>query len=187
MTVFEEMRNGMSYDIRDEKYVNEVHSEIKRCRHLCFVINGTDPDEQDKILMLEGGLMCRDMPEGTFITPPFQIDCGCRFVLGKNVFVNHGLTVMSLGTITIDDGAMLGPEVGLFTVNHDQKDIRVLKTKEIHICKNVWIGSRVSVMPGVTIGEGAIVASGAVVTKDVAPFTLVAGVPAKCIKEIGMC
>ena len=62
---------------------------------------------------------------------------------------------ITLGTITIEDGVMLGPEVGLFTVNHEPKNIRTVMTKEIHIKKNAWIGARVSILPGVTIGENA--------------------------------
>ena len=69
-------------------------------------------------------------------------------------------------------------------MKHDPDNIRIIQTKEIHICKNAWLGSRVNVMPGVTIGEGAIVASGAVVTKDVPPRTVVAGVPAKVVKTL---
>ena len=184
MNVFEELRGGKPYHIADEKYRREAHTEMARSRRLCFQINHTDPDDREQIVALEKELFCGEMPESTFLIPPFQIDCGCRVRLGDNVLANHGLTVMSVGTVTIDDGAMLGPEVGLFTVNHDPMDIRVIMTKEIHICRNAWLGSRVSVMPGVTIGEGAIVASGAVVTKDVAPFTLVAGVPARFIKKL---
>lgn len=115
------------------------------------------------------------MQDDAFLTPPFQIDCANCVHLGKNVFANHGLTVMSVGTITIEDGVMMGPEVGLFTVNHEPQDVRVIYTGEITIRKNAWMGARVNIMPGVTIGEGAIVASGAVVTHDVEPHTLVAG------------
>ncbi len=183
MTVFEELRNGKPYDIRDDQYRKEVHTEIGRCRHLCFVINSTDPDEMQKIKDLEHQLV-EDMADTAFLTPPFQIDCANCLHLGNNVFANHGLTVMSVGTITIEDGVMMGPEVGLFTVNHDPLNIRIIKTGAIHICKDAWLGSRVSVMPGVTICEHAIVASGAVVTKDVEPWTVVAGVPANVIKKI---
>ena len=181
--VFEELRSGIPYDIKDARYLEEVHGEINRCRHLCYKINTTDPNDKNMINQLERELLI-DMKEGVFLTPPFQIDCANCLHLGKNVFANHGLTVMSVGTITIDDNVMMGPEVGLFTVNHDQHNIRVIKTGEIHICHDVWIGSRVSIMPGVTIGEHAIVGSGAVVTKDVAPWTVVAGIPAKIIKII---
>ena len=79
---------------------------------------------------------------------------------------------------------MLGPEVGLFTVNHEPKNIRVIMTKEIRIKKNAWIGARVNILPGVTIGENAIVGTGSVVTKDVPDNCVVVGVPAKIVKEI---
>lgn len=91
---------------------------------------------------------------------------------------------MSVGTVTIEDGVMLGPEVGLFTVNHEPKNIRTIMTKEIRIKKNAWIGARVSILPGVTIGENAIVGTGSVVTKDVPDNAVVVGVPAKIVKMI---
>ncbi len=96
--------------------MEQVHGEMKRCRHLCWKIGQTDPDEREEIVRLEEELL-GPLKGGTFLTPPFQVDLGCRLFLGENVFANHGLTVMSVGTITIDDGVMMGPEVGLFTVN----------------------------------------------------------------------
>lgn len=182
-TVYEEMRNGAHYDIRDAKYQEEVHSEIDRCRHICWEINNIDPNDREKLKAKEHKLIA-DMQEGAFLTPPIQIDCANCVHLGKNVFANHGLTVMSVGTVTIEEGVMMGPEVGLFTVNHEPQNIRSIYTGEITIKKNAWIGARANIMPGVTIGEGAIVASGAVVTHDVEPHTLVAGVPAKVIKKL---
>lgn len=181
--VFEDLRSGIPYDIKDPDYIEQAHGEMDRSRHLCWKISQTDPLEKETIAKLETELL-GPMKPGTFLTPPFHIDVACRFFLGENVFANHGLTVMSVGTVTIEDGVMMGPEVGLFTVNHDPDNIRVIQTREIRICKNAWLGSRVSVMPGVTIGEGAIVASGAVVTKDVPPRTVVAGVPAKVIRQL---
>ena len=183
MSVFEDLRNGKSYDIRDAQYLREAHGEMSRCRNLCWKINSTNPNDRDGIITLERELF-GGLPEGTFITPPFQVDVACCLRLGRNVFANHGLTVMSIGTITIEDGVMLGPEVGLFTVNHEPHNIRVIMTKEIHIKKNAWIGARVNILPGVTIGENAIVGTGSVVTKDVPDNCVVVGVPAEIIKEI---
>lgn len=184
MTVFEEMRQGRAYNIQDPDYQREVHGEIDRARHLSYLINQTDPANRDRIVELEKQLLSAGMPEGSFLTPPFQIDCANRVFIGKNVFANHGLTVMSLGTITIDDGVMMGPEVALLTVNHEPKNIRVVKTKEIHLKKNAWIGARAIILPGVTVGENAIVGSGAVVTKDVPDNAVVVGSPARVIKTI---
>ena len=184
MTVFEEMRKGRAYNIQDPDYQREVHGEIDRARHLSYLINQTDPANRDRIVELEKQLLSAGMPEGSFLTPPFQIDCASRVFIGKNVFANHGLTVMSLGTITIDDGVMMGPEVALLTVNHEPKNIRVVKTREIHLKKNAWIGARAIILPGVTVGENAIVGSGAVVTKDVPDNAVVVGSPARVIKTI---
>ncbi|AMV61945.1 Galactoside O-acetyltransferase [Pediococcus damnosus] len=136
MSVFEDLKNGMAYDIRDANYQKEVHGEIDRADHLCFEINQTDPVEKEKLRDLENQLLANQITDGTYFTPPFHIDCANRVNLGKNVYANHSLTMMSLGTITIEDGVMMGPDVGLYTVNHEPKNIRVVKTGEIRIKKN---------------------------------------------------
>ena len=91
-----------------------------------------------------------------------------------------------MGGITIEDEVLIGPKVNLITENHpiDPKDRRALITKPILIKRKAWIGAGVTILPGVTIGENAVVAAGAVVTKDVPDNTIVAGVPAKIIKSI---
>lgn len=184
MSVFEELQNGVSYDIRNEQYQKEVHGEIDRCRQLCFEINQTAPDHKERIMELENELLDGQIQEGTYFTPPFQIDCANRVFLGKNVFANHGLTMMSVGTVTIEDGVMMGPEVGFFTVNHEPGNIRIIKTGEIHVKKNAWIGARANILPGVTIGENAIVGTGSIVTKDIPDGAVVVGNPARIVKYI---
>jgi acetyltransferase-like isoleucine patch superfamily enzyme len=118
--------------------------------------------------------------------PPFYTDCGKNITLGKNVFINSGCRFQDQGGITINDGVLIGHNVVLATLNHD---IDPRKRSSIHpapivIGKNVWIGANATLLPGVTIGDGAIIAAGAVVTKDVPANVIVGGVPAKIIKEI---
>ena len=185
MNVFENLRNGQHYNVmQDKDYIEQAHSEFARCAHICHLINSTDPNNKEELIKLEQELLNGNLDATSFITPPFQIDCACRVFLGKNVFVNHGLTVMSVGTVTIEDGVMIAPEVGLFTVNYEPKNIRVIMTKEILIKKNAWIGARVNILPGVTIGENAIIGTASVVTKDVPDNCVAVGNPARIIKQL---
>ena len=107
-------------------------------------------------------------------------------IVGERVFINMGCKFQDQGGITIDEGALIGHNVVLATINHDLDPAKrqSMSYAPIHIGKNVWIGANVTVLAGVTIGDGAVVAAGAVVTKDVEPNTIVGGVPAKVIKKI---
>lgn len=120
------------------------------------------------------------------IFPPFYTDCGKNITIGNYVFFNSGCKFQDQGGITIDDGALLGHNVVLATLNHCMipEQRANLEPAPIHIGKNVWIGANAMVMPGVTIGDGAVIAAGAIVTKDVPANTIVGGIPAKKIKDI---
>ncbi len=131
-------------------------------------------------------LFGREVPKSVGMFPPFHTDCGKNTVLGERVFINMGCKFQDQGGITIDEGALIGHNVVLATLNHylDPEQRAGMTHAPIHIGKNVWIGANATVLAGVTIGDGAVVAAGAVVTKDVAPCTIVGGVPAKVIKKI---
>ena len=94
--------------------------------------------------------------------------------------------MVDLGGITIEDDVLIGPGVYLISVNHqlDPHHLKELELKPVLIKKNAWIGAKATILPGVTVGENAVVAAGAVVTKDVPANTVVAGMPAKVIKKI---
>jgi acetyltransferase-like isoleucine patch superfamily enzyme len=122
----------------------------------------------------------------TGIFAPFYINFGKHTIIGKNVFINHACSFLDLGGITIEDDVLIGPRVNLITENHpiDPTKRKSLLCKPIVIKRNAWIGAAATILPGVTIGENAVVAAGSVVTKNVADNTIVAGVPAKFIKNI---
>ena len=113
-------------------------------------------------------------------------DCGKNTHVGERVFINMGCKFQDQGGIFIDDDALIGHNATLCTLNHlpDPAQRAGMIAKPIHIGKRVWLGANVTVLQGVTIGENAIVAAGAVVNRDVPPNTIVGGVPAKIIKEI---
>ena len=104
--------------------------------------------------------------------------------IGENVVVMPGCLMMSAGGITIDDGAMIAANVQLISNNHDLYERQVITCKPVHIGKNAWIGAGATILPGVTVGDNAVVGAASVVTKDVASDTIVAGNPAKFIKAI---
>lgn len=128
----------------------------------------------------------RAIDETVDVWTPFYTDFGRNIRFGKDVFVNINCTFMDRGGITIEDGVFIGPEVKLITLNHDLNPKRrhVTICKSIRICREAWVGAGAMIMPGVTVGEGAVVAAGAVVTKDVHPYTVVAGIPAKMIEML---
>jgi len=124
--------------------------------------------------------------ESTGIFAPFYINFGKHTTIGKNVFINHACSFLDLGGITIEDDVLIGPKVNLITENHptDPSKRKSLLCKPIVIKRNAWIGAAATILPGVTIGENAIVAAGSVVTKNVPGNTCVAGVPAKFVKHL---
>lgn len=125
--------------------------------------------------------------DSTFrLFPPFYTDFGKNITIGRDVFINSGCHFQDQGGIEIGDGALIGHNVVLATINHDLDPAGNRKNHyaPIHINAHVWIGSNATILSGVTIGEWSVVAAGAVVTKDIPPMTVVGGVPARIIKKI---
>ena len=182
MDIFKQFSSGTDVDMAKPEYAKAI-KEMGRCSHICFRINTTKPD-METIRPLEETLFDGGLDATSYIMPPMQIDFGCQMKIGKGVFINHSLTCMAAGGITIDDGVMIGPNVRIVTDNHVFQNRMVLRCKPVHIERNAWIGVGAIILPGVTIGENAVVAAGAVVTKDVAPNAIVGGNPAKFIKNI---
>ncbi|MCB2292355.1 sugar O-acetyltransferase [Clostridium algoriphilum] len=141
------------------------------------------PEEVRKLFSL---LIGKPVDATFTMFPPFYTDCGKNICMGKNVFINTGCRFQDQGGIAIGDGVLIGHNVMLATLNHDidPRKRSTMHPAPIVIGKNVWIGANAIVVPGVTIGDGAVIAAGAVVTKDVPANVIVGGVPAKIIREI---
>lgn len=140
----------------------------------------------NEIRELFSELIGKKVSEDFRVFPPFTTDFGKNIHLGKNVFINSGCRFQDQGGIYIGDNVLIGHNVVLATLNHEEnpKKRGNLIAAPIRIGNDVWIGSNVTVTPGVTIGNGAIVGAGAVVTGDVGENTIVAGVPAKYIRDV---
>lgn len=131
-------------------------------------------------------LIGRPVDESFGLFPPFYTDCGKNLRIGKHVFINSGCRFQDQGGITLGDGALIGHNVVMATLNHSEQpeERENLHPAPIHIGRNVWLGASATILPGVTIGDGAIVGAGAVVTRDVTENMIVAGVPAKILRSI---
>jgi len=146
--------------------------------------NAYHTPEQIREIMSE--LTRKNVSDTFSMFPPFYTDCGVNLHIGENVFLNSGCRFQDQGGIYIGDGTLIGHNVVLATINHefDPASRGINRPSPIRIGKNVWIGSNATVLPGVSIGDGAIVAAGAVVTKDVPENCVVGGVPARLIRTI---
>ena len=128
----------------------------------------------------------KQIPESSHVVPPFYTDFGLNITVGKGVYINMGVTMQDQGGVTIGDGCQVGHHVSILTINHDDdpENRGQLFPRPISIDKNVWIGSHAIILPGVSIGYGAIIGAGSVVTKDVPDCAVVAGNPARVIKML---
>jgi acetyltransferase-like isoleucine patch superfamily enzyme len=141
----------------------------------------------EEVRSLLAELTGKDIDESVALFPPFYSEFGKNLSLGKGVFINIGCRVQDTGGITIGDGTLIGHGSTLTTLNHSVDPSRRgdMTPAPIVIGRHVWLGASVTVVPGVAIGDGAIVAAGAVVTQDVVANTIVGGVPAKLIRATG--
>lgn len=140
----------------------------------------------EEIREIMGRLTGKKVDDSFRMFPPFYTDFGKNITIGRDVFINSGCHFQDQGGITIGDGSLIGHNVVLATINHDLSPLnnRENHYKPIVIEDHVWVGSNATILQGVTVGRWSVVAAGAVVTKDVPPFTVVGGVPAKVIRRV---
>ena len=178
--VYKLMDKGGPTDVR-ESYFKEASEEMIRARTLCAKANAALPDDPSYMQYLEE-LFGRDLSDVRILTP-FICDFGNRVKFGKGVFLNHSAILSASGGIEFEDGVMVAPGVRIATINHDMNNRHTIYTYgKVTIKKNAWLGMNVTICPGVTIGKYAVVAAGAVITKDVPDYAVVGGVPAKVIR-----
>jgi maltose O-acetyltransferase len=121
--------------------------------------------------------------QGANIRPPFHCDYGYNIAIGAGVFINFNCVILDVVKVTIGDGTQIGPNVQILTADHPRDPAARATGQEfgrpIAIGRNVWIGGGAIILPGVTIGEDALIGAGSVVTRDVPARATVVGNPAR--------
>lgn len=164
------------------RFMDEMSDEARK---VTFRLNAAyhTPDEVRALL---SELFGKPVEPTLRVFPPFYTDFGKNITIGKHVFINACCHFQDHGGVTLGDGCQIGHNVVFATLNHGiaPTDRKNTYPASIVLGKNVWVGSNATILQGVTIGDNAVVAAGAVVTKDVPANTIVGGVPAKVIRRI---
>ncbi len=165
-----------------QRFLDDMSDEARR---ITFSLNSAyhSPEEVRELL---SALFGRPVPASLRVFPPFYTDFGKNIRMGENVFINACCHFQDHGGVTIGDGCQIGHQVVFATLNHaiDPEKRKSVVPAPIVLGRNVWIGSNATILQGVTIGDNAIVAAGAVVTKNVEANQIVGGVPARLIRRI---
>ncbi|RLQ91277.1 maltose acetyltransferase domain-containing protein [Planomicrobium sp. Y74] len=179
----EKMLDGEMYDPAD----NTLQNERLNARRLSRLFNkSSEMDGTDRKLLLKE--LIGSTGDKFYVEPNIRCDYGYNIHIGENFYANFDTCLLDVCEIRFGDNCQLGPGVHIYTATHplhpDERNAGKEFGKPVLIGNNVWIGGRAVINPGVTVGDNAIIASGAVVVKDVPANSVVGGNPARIIKEI---
>lgn len=162
-------------------------ANTQRAMAITPILNRLTYADGDEIRRVFSDLIGHRVDDSFTLIPPFYTAHGVDIRVGRNVFINQNCTIYDLGGVDIGDDVLIGPNVSIITTGHPLEPSQRrdgVTAAPIVIERNVWIAAGATIIGGVTVGENSVVAAGAVVTKDVPPNSLVAGVPAKVIRSL---
>ena len=183
MTELEKLDAGLEYDFWDEGVNARKLNAIEICAKL-NVLPVTEEAARERAIRELFGAAGRNPT----VLPTFCCDNGKNIRVGGNFLANYNVTILDIAPVTIGDYVMIGPNTLITTVNHPLSPAgrrrHLGQAKPVVIGRDVWIGGNCTILPGVTIGNNAVIAAGAVVTRDVPDNCVVGGVPARKIRDI---
>ena len=151
---------------------------------LWLVNNGIEYFPGAAIRRLFCRLLGMRIGKGSELAMGIYLQMPSRVTIGRDTYINRGVWLDGRGIVKIGNSVTISPRVTISSAGHDaQSTTFEYASAPISICDYAWVGINATILKGVTIGEGAVVAAGAVVTKDVEPYAIVAGVPARKIGE----
>lgn len=173
---------GEPYDPDDPELV----AARRRARELTGAYNATAPEEADRRRDLLAELFGA-VGDGVAVEPPFRCDYGDNIAVGDDFFANFDCVILDVAPVEFGDHCQLGPGVHVYTATHPMDAERRRERESgdpVTVGDDVWIGGSAVLNPGVTVGDRAVVASGAVVTDDVPADVVVGGNPARVIRKL---
>lgn len=182
--LLEELNAG--HTISGDSPLHEVmHRVSQEALQITGELNG-GYQEPARVRELLTRLTGKPVDDSVMVFPPFYSDFGKNIALGERIFINSGCKFQDQGGVVIGDDCLIGHNTVMATLNHDLMPSRRadMHPAPIVVGRNVWIGSNVTVLPGVTIGDNAVVAAASVVTKDVPENTIVVGSPARVVRSL---
>ena len=183
MTNLEKCNAGIEYSYADEELIALKTEAIRQCE-IFNAIDGRDYMAQYRHLQQ----MLGAVGERVWIAKTFNCDRGKNIFIGSDFTGNHNLTILDIREVRIGDHVMVGPHTLITTVSHPlsarERREYLAWAKPVAIGDDVWIGGNVTILPGVTIGDRAIIGAGSVVTEDIPADCVAVGAPARVVKEL---
>jgi maltose O-acetyltransferase len=179
----ERMLRGEPYDPTD----SELVADRRRARELARRYNRSEASEGERRREILEELF-GTVDGHAHVEPPFRCDYGYNVHVGDGFFANFDCVVLDVRRVEFGENCLLGPGVHVYTPTHpldaEERAGGLESGRPVAVGDDVWIGGRAVLDPGVTVGDRAVVASGAVVTGDVPPDTVVRGNPAEVVREL---
>lgn len=184
MTEWEKGQKGYLYDANYDKEIVEAR---KKCADLCYEFNNLKPSDtegQQKLLHEIFGEIKGDI----VITAPFYCDYGFNISVGNNFYTNHNCTILDGAKVEFGENVFIAPNCVFSTAGHPIDAAQRAKGLEIalpiKVGSNVWFGTNVCVLPGVTIGDNTVIGAGSVVNKDIPSGVVAVGNPCRVLRKI---
>lgn len=182
-----EKEKAQAGKLYDANYDVELLAERVACKQKCYEFNNLSPQQIKQRENIIKDLLNKTKHTFT-IEPPFYCDYGYNIEIGENFFMNMNCVILDEAKVRFGDNVFIAPNCGFYTAGHpldaEQRNKGLEYAYPITIGNNVWIGGHVCVLPGVTIGDNAVIGAGSIVTKDIPANSLAVGNPCKIIRSI---
>lgn len=179
----QKLEDGEWYQVNDPEVAQRKLNSATLCQEFNAISENEPKKQAEKAREIFGSA-----GKNLVVHSRLNVDYGKNIHVGDNFLSNYNLTILDIAPVNIGDDVWIGPNTDIYTVNHpltaQGRKNRLGIGKPVNIGHDVWIGGHCTICPGVTIGNGVVIAAGAVVTKDLPDNVLAGGVPAKIIKKI---